>query len=161
MSKEEIIKKIDDICEMNREHRENVNTELRKVRNAVQGDLYEPIISERFDRKTWQLVEKVANLTDRELKTIFGLDQMSEVIKLFTPNKIDSKLYEYEEKQKSKEDLKRGDIVYAVRRMSGERFDDLIYLSSSKYSYILLDKNDERVILNISDTILLKKGAES
>ena len=58
----------------------------------------------------WEVARKLTNLSDKDRENIFGYSDVSRIIKNFSVNKVEYKIWKYEEKLKT-EEIKEGDVV--------------------------------------------------
>ena len=58
----------------------------------------------------WNVAIKLINLSDKDRENIFGYSDVSRIIKNFSVNKVEYKIWKYEEKLKT-EEIKEGDVV--------------------------------------------------
>ena len=58
----------------------------------------------------WNVARKLINLSDKDRENIFGYSDVSRIIKNFSVNKVEYKIWKYEEKLKT-EEIKEGDVV--------------------------------------------------
>lgn len=164
MNKEEIIKKIDEVCEMNREHKRNVNHELCKIRNEVQKwDEDDSKEDKPYDVKSFELAIELFNMDFDKRAEIFDVSRIIEITGNFKTEEIMKRLVEYKNKEAAKNEPKWGDIVDAVcyaNDCTYNQFNDLIFLSRSETHYTLLDHNNELFVAPISSTKLFKRGEQ-
>lgn len=58
----------------------------------------------------WNVARKLINLSDKDRENIFGYSDVGRIIKNFSANKVECKIWNYEEKLKT-EEINIGDIV--------------------------------------------------
>ena len=58
----------------------------------------------------WNVARKLINLSDKDRENIFGYSDVSRIIKNFSVNKVEYKIWKYEEKLKT-EEIEVGDVV--------------------------------------------------
>ena len=89
----------------------------------------------------WNIARKLINLSDKDRENIFGYSDVSRIIKNFSANKVEYKIWKYEEKLKT-EEIKEGDVVKCN------------FLYKGIVSFIDYDENGEEifeVIVGITD----------
>ena len=58
----------------------------------------------------WNVARKLINLSDKDRENIFGYSDVSRIIKNYSANKVEFKIWKYEEELKE-EEIEVGDIV--------------------------------------------------
>ena len=91
----------------------------------------------------WNIARKLINLSDKDRENIFGYSDVSRIIKNFSANKVEYKIWKYEEKLKT-EKIEVGDVVKCN------------FLYKGIVSFIDYDENGEDIFEVIVDNGELK-----
>lgn len=163
MTKKEIIKEIDELCEHNRKYTRETNEALNRLRGSISTAAYE-----QGTRDAWELARKITGfpseggLTLVDMNDIFGTTCSSKILKENTYEQALAKIEEYgKRKTKKEQELKCGDVVVCEAVSNSKINIRGIYLHSVDDAHVIIESQLKQITtINIgkSSWALIKTG---